>query len=76
MTRKAIIARTVEVINKLPEEKAHEISDFADYLFKKYEDQLITENIQKLVSESTAFDFLNEDENLYSVSDLKIRYNE
>jgi hypothetical protein len=76
MTRKAIIERTIQVINQLPEEKASEISDFADYLFKKYEDQLVIENIKKLATESKTFSFLKEDENLYSVSDLKVKYNE
>jgi hypothetical protein len=76
MTRKAIIERTVQVINQLPPEKASEISDFADFLIKKYEEQLITENIQKLVTESKSFSFLNDEEELYSLSDLKEKYNE
>jgi hypothetical protein len=76
MTRKAIIERTVQVINQLPQEKAIEISDFADFLIKKYEEQLITENIQKLVTESKSFRFLNDEEELYSLSDLKEKYNE
>jgi hypothetical protein len=76
MTRKAIIERTVQVINQLPMEKASEISDFADFLIKKYEEQLITENIQKLVTEGKTFNFLNGEEELYSLSDLKEKYNE
>jgi hypothetical protein len=76
MTRKAIIERTVQVINQLPMEKASEISDFADFLIKKYEEQLITENIQKLVTVSKTFSFLGDEEEIYSVSDLKEKYNE
>lgn len=76
MTRKAIIERTVQVINQLPPEKASEISDFADFLIKKYEEQLITENIQKLVMESKTFNYLSDEEELYSLSDLKEKYNE
>jgi hypothetical protein len=76
MTRKAIIERTVQVINQLPQEKASEISDFADFLIKKYEDQLITENIQNLVTESKSFSFLYDEDELYSLSDLKEKYNE
>jgi hypothetical protein len=76
MTRKAIIERTVQVINQLPQEKAIEISDFADFLIKKYEEQLINENIQKLVTESKSFSFLYDEEELYSLSDLKEKYNE
>ena len=76
MTRQAIIERTVQIINQLPQEKASEISDFADFLIKKYEDQQIIENIQKLVTESKTFSFLNEEEDLYSISDLKEKYSE
>ena len=75
MTRQAIIERTVEVINQLPQEKASEISDFADFIIKKYEEQLLTENIQQLVSESESFSFLNDEVELYSLTDLKEKYN-
>ncbi|MBP6432021.1 MAG: hypothetical protein KA319_09650 [Ferruginibacter sp.] len=71
MTRQAIIDRTVEVINKLPQDKAIEISDFADFVIKKYEEQLPTSNIQNLLSESSAFSFLDEEEKIYSIADLK-----
>ena len=75
MTRQAIIERTINVINQLPEDKAEEISDFADFVIKKFEDNRITESIQQLASKSQAFDFLNEEEDLYSSSDLKEKYN-
>lgn len=76
MTRQAIIERTVRVINQLPQDKANEISDFADFIIKKYDDELITNNIQQLATNSNSFDFLNEEEDLYSVTDLKERFNE
>lgn len=68
MTRQAIIERTVEVINRLPDEKATEISDFAEYIMMKYEEQSLLLNIQQLVSNSDAFDFLRDEEDLYSLS--------
>lgn len=74
MTREAIIQRTVNVINQLPQEKATEISDFADFVIKKYEDQVLTDSIQKLTSESKVFAFLNDEEDLYTLTDLKERY--
>lgn len=75
MKRQAIINRTVEVINLLPHDKASEISDFADFVIKKYEEQLLTENIQNLVNDSEVFNYLREEEELYNVKDLKERYN-
>lgn len=76
MTRQDILERTVQAINQLPQDKASEISDFADFITKKYEEQLLTDGIQQLVTESKSFSFLNEEEDLYSLNDLKERYNE
>ncbi len=75
MTRQAIIERTINAINRLPEEKAEEISDFADFLSKRYEEEKLIHGIQQLASESTAFNFLAEDEEIYSITDLKKIYN-
>ncbi len=75
MTRQLIIDRTVKAINQLPEDKAEEISDFADFVIKRYEEQKLTEEIQQLALESQTFDFLNKEEDLYSEADLKELYN-
>lgn len=75
MTRQSIIERTIKAINQLPEDKAKEISEFADFVIKRYEDQRLTGGIQQLTSNSQAFDFLNNDEDLYSEADLKEVYN-
>jgi len=75
MTREAIIEKTLNAINQLPAEKAEEISDFADFIMKRYDEDKLTEGIQQLASNSMAFDFLNNEEELYSENDLKIVYN-
>lgn len=75
MTRQAIIERTIKAINQLPEEKAEEISDFADFVTKRYEEHVLTQGIQKLTSDSQTFNFLQKEEDLYSADDLKEVYN-
>ena len=75
MTRQLIIERTLKVINQLPEDKAEEIFDFADFLFKRYEEHQLTNGLQKMAFESQAFDFLNNEEEIYCVADLKEIYN-
>lgn len=75
MSKRSIIERTLKAINQLPEDKAEEISVFADFLIKRYEEQLLTEGIRKLTAGSQAFDFLNEEEDIYSEDDLKEIYN-
>ncbi len=75
MTRQAIIEQTIKAINRLPEEKAEEISHFADFVSKRYEEHQLTQGIQKLTVNSQAFDFLNDDDDLYSSADIKEPYN-
>ena len=75
MTRQAIIKRTLKAINQLPKEKAEEISDFAEFMMKQYEEQQLSKGIQRLTASSQAFDFLNNEEDLYTEEDLKEQYN-
>ncbi|MCX6206504.1 MAG: hypothetical protein NTZ19_09670 [Bacteroidetes bacterium] len=75
MTRQAIIEKTLKAISLLPENKAEEISDFADFVTKKYEDQKLTDAIQQIVTDSKTFAFLESEEELYTVADLKEVYN-
>jgi len=75
MTRKAKIERTINAIKRLPEEKAEEISDFVDFMIKRYDEQLLSESIQQLTSKSQTFQFLESEEDLYTLSDLKEVYN-
>ena len=76
MNRKSIIEKTIEAINKLPENKAEEISVFADFLIKRYEEEQLTSGIQQLTTESDTFQFLAEDEEIYSTKDLKVKYDD
>lgn len=75
MTKQTIIERTTHAINQLPLNKAEEIADFVDFILKRYEEQLLTQGIQQLAAEGQTFDFLNEEEDLYSIKDLKEVYN-
>lgn len=75
MTRQTIIERTLKAINQLPEEKAEEISDFADFILKQYEDQQLTKGITQLTANSKTFEFLKEEEDLYTEADIKEPYN-
>ena len=75
MNKQAIIDRTVKAINKLPEEKAREISDFADFITKQYEEQTLTNGIAKLVADSSTFNFLKDEAELYTIADIKEPYN-
>ncbi len=75
MNRQVIIERTVKAINHLPEDKAEEISDFAEFIMRQYEERELTDGIAKLTTNSKAFDFLKDEEDLYSEADIKEIYN-
>lgn len=75
MSRQAIIERTIKTINQLPENKAEEIAAFADFIMKRYEEHQLTTGIQNITAASPAFNFLNNEEDLYTVTDLKEVYN-
>ena len=74
MNRQVLIADTIDKIRQLPDIKIKEINDFADFLLSRIDDMIILEGIQKMVSDSKSFDYLKEEEDLYTVEDLKERY--
>ncbi|QOI97475.1 MAG: hypothetical protein HRU69_08220 [Flammeovirgaceae bacterium] len=74
MTREILIKKTIDNLRKLPDQKLKEVSDFAEFLLSRIENQIVIEGIQKLVSDSKVFKFLKDEEDLYSVNDLKERY--
>jgi len=74
MTRETLIKQTIDNLSKLPDHKLKEVSDFAAFLLSRIEDRLMTEGIQMLVADSKAFKFMEDEEDLYSVDDLKERY--
>jgi hypothetical protein len=71
LTKEAIIQKTLEALKVLPKEKGEEVSDFADFLLRKYEELSLQQGIQMLQSQSETFNFLNEEEELYSPADIK-----
>ena len=73
MTKQAIIEHTIDVINQLPDDKAAEIADFADQLIREQEELHFNNDVQKFAS-GQSFDFLKDEENLYTESDLKKVY--
>ncbi len=74
MTKEVLINRTVDYLKNLPDEKVAEVADFTEYLYQKYEEYILNRGIRKLVSESKSFEFLKEEEDLYTLNDLKEKY--
>ena len=74
MSRQELLDLTIDKIKKLPDVKIREINDFAEFLLSKLDDALILEGIQKLTSDTKSFDYLMDEEDIYSVNDLKERF--
>ena len=72
MTQSAIIENTISVLSKFPTEKVAEVKDFADFVLKRHEETVFQHAITQIVSDSKAFAFLAEEEDLYSKDDLKV----
>jgi hypothetical protein len=75
MSKKELIEKTLAALEKLPAEKIAEVSDFADFILQRNEDKQITEGIAKLSGQSKSYEFLNEEEDLYTLNDVKAPYN-
>ena len=74
MSRHQLVEQVLQTVGQLPEEKISEVIDFASYVLKKHEESLLQKGIERLVSASDAFAFLHEEDELYSLNDLKERY--
>ncbi len=74
MDREVLIKDTLKKIHQLPDLRIQEINDFAEFLLSKIDDKILLEGIQKLTSDSKSFEYLKNEENLYSVNDIKESY--
>lgn len=74
MERETIIDETVKKLNRLPLDKLRQVENFVDFVMSRIDDKLLVEGIQKLTSDSKSFEYLKNEEELYSVNDLKEKY--
>ena len=74
MGKSELIHKTIQALEKLPPEKIGQVTDFAEYLLSKLDEEALQKGIQQLVADSDAFYFLEEEPEVYSVKDLKEKY--
>jgi len=74
MNREIVIKKTIENLSKLPDSKLEEVSEYAEFLLKRIEDRSLAEGIEMLMSDSKSFEYLAQDEEIYTVNDLKEKY--
>ena len=74
MSKEEMIAKTIAAMQKLPADKVAEVSDFADFILQRKEDKEITEGIAQISIQSKSYKFLDEEEELYTLNDVKVPY--
>ncbi len=74
MSRDTLLQKTIEDLKKLPDHKLIEASDFVDFLLSRAEDKTLNKGIARLITESDAFSFLEEEPVEYKKSDLKEQF--
>ena len=76
MSKKEIIEKIIIAINQLPQEKAEEISNFTDNIYNQYEDELLRAGMVVLTDESNSFEFIKNEDDVYTLADVKEIYND
>ena len=75
MSKQELIEKTLAAFQKLPADKVAEVSDFIDFILQRNEDKQIVSGIEQLAAQSKSYKFLEEEEDLYSLKDVKAPYN-
>lgn len=74
MGKQEILAHTIKTLEKLPKSRLIQLSEFAEFLLKQFEEEILQKGIAQLSEETPALKFLEEEEDLYSIKDLKERF--
>lgn len=74
MEKANLIQDTVDILDRMSDEKIQEVKDYASYILKKYEEDMLQNGLTQLANQSQTYQFLEEEEDLYTVEDLKIKY--
>ena len=74
MEKANLIQDTIDILDKMSDEKTLEVKDYASYLLKKYKENMLQNGLIELANQSQSYKFLEQEEELYTVEDLKIKY--
>ncbi|MES1222766.1 MAG: hypothetical protein ABUT20_45150 [Bacteroidota bacterium] len=75
MSKQELIEKTINALQKLSAEKVVEVSDFIEFILQRNEDKKITAGIGHLSAQTKSYKFLDEEEELYTLNDVKAPYN-
>lgn len=71
MDKDQVLKNTITKLRQLDEDNLQEAKDFVEFLLSKVSDKNLTKEIQKQAESGNSFAFLEDEEELYSIDDLK-----
>lgn len=74
MSREELLKVTIENLNQLSDKRLEEVSEYVSILTTKIDDKILNEGIKSIISNSKSYEFLQDEEELYKVSDIKEKY--
>ena len=70
-----LLNKSIKTLETLPENKVYEVIEFINSISKKHNEKLeLQKGIEKIVSHSESFSFLNDEEDIYEENDLIKKY--
>lgn len=73
MDKTILIQQAIDNINRLPAQELKELNDFAEFLLSRLHQEMLTEEVSKTNLSSDSYKFLENDEDIYTVNDLKVK---
>ena len=74
MEREVLLEKMIGRIEQLPTNRIQELNDFVEFISRRNDDILITQGLQRIANSSKTFDFLDNDPELYTINDLKVKF--
>jgi hypothetical protein len=70
-SKKILIGKTLEVLDRLPEHKAKEVALFAETLLHDWEETLMQKGFAQSLTETRSFDLMPHEEDIYATANLR-----
>lgn len=74
MTKETLIKKTIGTLSKLSDHEVKRVADFASEILKEHEHIALQKGIAQLAETSKTYSFLDSEDDLYTVNDLKEKY--
>ena len=74
MTKEALIKKTIGTLSRLSDLEVKRVADFATEILKQHEEAAIKKGIARLSETSKVYEFLDAEDELYTLGDLKEKY--